>query len=287
MGIVRHPMNIPFKAQLSKATLWLLLVLSSLFVIAIVILTLCSGLGLNPFLEGTTVLLVSLFVGILGLGMMALLLNVAANLSLISEVHLSRSAIAAGPSHFKRWLYGTLALCLLAIVTVTTGSFYSEKAFLKTVRNQAEAIVGDNRKTIDKIGALLAKDTPESYREIASLVKFLESQRKDLPRVVVIHFKPFEDKMSYQSITSYLLNTDIGIGLPQPITSSEVNYFECTEDKDCDFLKSFSEGKTVSPLEWHSQGKNDFVIYFPMEASGVRFVLLFSQYTSYGKLGSM
>ncbi len=86
-------MRLGTKAQIAKATLSLLTLVSSLFLLGVLVLVLCVGLNINPFKETTSAFLVSAFAGLIGVVVVLVLLNVAVNVSLIADAKIAELKI--------------------------------------------------------------------------------------------------------------------------------------------------------------------------------------------------
>ena len=96
-------MKLDTTAQIARATLSLLTVVVSLFLLGILVLVLCMGLQINPFRETTTSFLVAAFVGLIGVAGVLVLLNVATNISLIADAKVAELRIDPRRGLLRKW----------------------------------------------------------------------------------------------------------------------------------------------------------------------------------------
>jgi hypothetical protein len=110
-------MELETKAQISQVTLWLLVVVASLFFLGVLVLVLCAGLEINPFRETTTSFLVAVFAGLAGVVAVLVLLNVATNMSLIAEAKIAELKIEPRRGLLRKWLitFGLAATASVAL----------------------------------------------------------------------------------------------------------------------------------------------------------------------------
>ena len=111
-------MQLETKAQIAKATLSLLTIVASLFLLGVLVFVLCAGLNINPFRETTTSFLIAAFVGLIGVAAVLVLLNVATNLSLIADAKITELRIETRPRVLRKWsvAFGIGAVILAGLV---------------------------------------------------------------------------------------------------------------------------------------------------------------------------
>ncbi len=271
-------MNIETKAQLSKTTLYVLMLVASCIIVGTVVIILCTGLSINPFRERTSGFLVASFMGLIGIAFVSLFLNVAANLSLLAEAKILEQRVDASRHGLRPWFIGVALATFSGIAVVAGGARLSERKFLAVVRGQAEEILSENDDAVVKIGVALKAKRLEALSDMPDLIHFLESRRRDLPDLELIYAGEFQGKRALRVIRKYNWNGPQAQKAPPP-------YFECDRSVDCDYLSRFFDGQKSDVLEKISD-RDSYRIYFPEERDGMRFVLLFGRTQSYGKLGS-
>jgi hypothetical protein len=253
----------------------MLLGIGCFYVVSIVVILMCFAFQMNPFRESTTSVLLIAFFGSIGLAGCALFLNIAANLSLISEKGSSVNEHEKSGG-LRYWALGTAAATGLAIVLVISGHLYSKQRLLQITRAQAESIVSENSAILEKMGLNLKLGDASSKSSVVQAIKFLEGQRKDLPSVTLIYPGKFEDKLAYIKF----------VGWRTFENNAADEYYECTQNVDCEFFKKAFTSDTIETMEAFNQEGSSYDIYIPVRTSTMQFVLKFSKVQRYGKLGS-
>ena len=272
-------MKLETKAQIARATLSLLVIVTSLFFLGVLVLVLCAGLEINPFRETTTSFLLAAFAGLAGVAAILVLLNVAANMSLIADAKIAELRIESRPDMLRKWLiaFGLTAAVLVSLVF--GGTYLSKERFLGLVHTQADEVLKTNRNLLEEVSRLLASGKEEDYRRIAEIRTFLQNQRSGLPQLTVIYSGKFADKVAFYKVNEYFPEY-------QETKAYAPTYFTCTQNLDCDYLTRFFSGGKVDILQKYTLRGDQFYIYMPFIGNETRFVLLFDRRNSYGKLGS-
>jgi len=271
-------MRTDIKFHISKLSLIILITLSALFILSTAVLALCAGLKINPFKESTSVFLISVYMGAIGLGVATFLLNIAINVSLIAETKVAQSNSSEAKSKIKFWLYIIGGITAATMIVILAGTVLSEKKYLSIVHQQANEVLNNNDDLLSKIGTLLSNDT-KNMPAIADINKFLANQRADLPQLTLIYSGNFEGKMALYELGTYFSENDKGIALR--------TYYQCSKSIDCDYLKSFFSGNSAEILQRNTRRNDMFWIYFPFERGGSKFVFMFKKHQNYGKIGSI
>jgi hypothetical protein len=274
-------MQLGTKAQIANATLFLLTLVSALFLLGILVLVLCVGLNINPFKETTSAFLGSAFAGLIGVVVVLVILNVAVNVSLIADAKIAELKIEAPPRLLRKWAVAFFVAALALVSLIFAGTYLSKERYLGVVRAQAEGVLKANSAQLDEISRRLASGQPEDYKRISEIRAFLENQREGLPELTVIYSGKFADKLAFYQIASDYF---------PPINSENPSYapvyFRCKMDVDCDYLTAFFSGGKAEVLQKYTIRDEQFYIYIPYTDSGARFVLLFDRRNSYGKFRS-
>lgn len=272
-------MNPSAKAQISRASLSLLILVATLLLLGVVVLVVCSGLQINPFRETTTSFLVAAFVGLIGVAVVLVLLNVAVNISLITDAQVAALKIEPSQQWLKRWLIGFSATAVLVVGIIFVGTYLSKERFLGVVRRQADLVLNENRGSLEEMSKLLASGKLEDFKRIHEIKTYLTSQRSDLPALTIIYSGKFGNKLTFYQTTDYFYSAD-----RSPEYSPQ--YFSCTAQLDCDYLTKFFSGGNVEVFQKYTIREDQFFIYIPFAGKESRYVFLFQRRNSYGKLGS-
>ncbi len=272
-------MNLETKAQLSRVTLYLLMLIASLFVVGTVVIVLSTAVEINPFRERTSAVLAVAFACLVGTAFAALFLNVAANLSLIAEAKALESHVTGRKHGLRPWYIGVAAAALVAAAVVVGGARVSHRRFLAVVRAQAQELLAEHDELVGKAAAALAAGRSRDMAKVPELLHFIESQRSGLPDLSLIYAGKFQGRRALRVIGQYGWDEDSAKkNVPPP-------YFSCDRGVDCEYLKSFFDGEPSRMFE-KADGSGSYLIYMPFERAGARFVLRFGRRYSYGKIGS-
>jgi hypothetical protein len=272
-------MDLDTRAQVAKATLNLLTIVVGLFLLGVLVLVLCAGLGINPFKETTTSFLIAAFIGLIGVAIVLVLLNVATNISLIADARIAGLEVAPRRELQRKWAAAFFVAAVAVVAIVFGGTYLSKERYMGVVHAQADEVLKENESLLDEVSRLLASGKFEDYKRISEIRSFLESQRSGLPQLTLIYQGKFTGKPAFYGISGYFRADEVNrIYYPQ--------YFACTANRDCDYLTKFFAGEKVDILQKYTFRSDQFYIYIPYTGKETRFVLLFERSNSYGKLGS-
>lgn len=272
-------MRLETKAQISKATLSLLVIVTWLFLSGIVVLVLCVGFQVNPFRETTTGFLIAAFTGLIGVAAILVLLNVATNISLIADSKISELKIETGQGALRKWLLAFLAFTVVAAGLIVGGTYLSKEKYLNVVQQQANDVLKENGNLLEELSQLLASNKSEDYKRIYDILTFLRDQRQDFPQMTLIYSGQFGAKSALFVVSPYDYQEWDKRGYM-------AKYYGCKQSVDCDYLKKFFAGQKTEVLRKYTLRDDQFYIYIPYTGKAARFVLLFERVNSYGKIGS-
>ena len=196
-------MQLETKAQIAKTTLSLLTLVTSLFLLGVLVLVLCVGLEIDPFRETTTSFLGALFAGLIGVAAILVLLNVATNISLIADAKISELKIEPNRVVLKKWTVTFLVVATALVCLIFAGTYLSKERYLGVVRAQADDVLKANNSLLEETSRLLASGKPEDYKRIIEIRDFLGHQRSDLPELTMIYSGKFTDKLAFYKVEDF------------------------------------------------------------------------------------
>jgi hypothetical protein len=144
-------MQLETKAQIAKASLSLLTLVTFLFLLGILVLVLCVGLQINPFRETTTSFLGAVFAGLTGIAAVLVLLNVATNVSLIADAKIAELKIDPQRGVLKKWSVAFFVVAAALVCFIFLGTYLSKERYLGVVRAQADEVLKTNNSLLDKL----------------------------------------------------------------------------------------------------------------------------------------
>jgi len=272
-------MQLETKVQIARATLSLLTLVASLFLLGVLVIVLCVGFDINPFRETTTSFLVAAFVGLIGVAIVLVLLNLATNVSLIADTKITELKVESRPGLMRKATIAFLSAAVAIVAVIFAGTYFSKERYLAVVRGQAEEVLRENGTLLDEVGRLLASGKAEDYKRVSEIRDFLENQRSELPELTVIYSGKFEGKLTLNAINR-------SIDYDEEKKTYRPTYYTCTANRDCEYLASFFSGRKGAIMQKYSVRGDDFFIYVPVEGKEALFVLLFERRNNYGKIGS-
>jgi len=272
-------MNSATKIQIARGTLSLLVVVASIFLLGVVVLVVCAGLQIDPFRETTTSVLLAAFMGLIGVAVVLVLLNVATNISLIADVQTKALLVEPVQGTLGKWLWIATAIAILAVGLILAGTYLSKERYVKVVRAQADEVLRENGGALEEISQLLTSGKPDDFKRVARIEQYLEEQRSGLPQLSIIFQGKFNERPTFYSVYGAGYFADEKTEYVPP-------YFSCTPKQDCEYLKQFFSGEKVDALEKYHLRDDQFYIYIPYVGKGSRYVLLFQRQNRYGKFGS-
>lgn len=261
--------------------LFICFVATVLFIFSGVFTTMMT-FGLNPFKEGTATFLYMSIASLIGLSVVALMLNVASNLSLIAEVKSNSSPTTPDKQRatnkiIKYWLLGTITFTVLIVAAISTLNSLSESRKLKVVETQATEVLNGNSAIVEKIALELKTQNISEMSKISLKLDFLKKQRQNLPDLVLIYSDTFEGQLAFRMIDSWSYNIEK--------TKETFPLFSCSKNVDCEQLKTFFESGVLKSFSVKQSENNEYSVYYPYELNGVRFVLMFNKGMRFGSVG--
>lgn len=168
-------------------------------------------------------------------------------------------------------------ICLVIVVAFISflfiGDFISRYEAEKNIVYEANDLIKRYDKSIDKIANSIS-DTSETD-EIIEILYFLSQQKDNFQDIRLIQGRKKDGQLVFFEIVNY--------DHPEDVKDIEKKFYKCSK-KDCEYLENFFEGKTTEQYFWTED--SEYKLYSPFVKNGHRFVLLFSEYQRYGKIGT-
>lgn len=245
----------------------------------ILVLVMCAGLSINPFKKKTTTFLLAFFGGLIGLASILVLLNLATNISIIADARFATNNIAPPTEILLKWIPGFFAFAGAIVGAIFVSTRIARLKKLQTLRNSIDQMLEQNEDMLEKISGKLASGERQDMQQVCDIREYIKNQRADFPDLTIIFPGTFERRVTFHYLDKYT-----HISEEKDAQKFTAKYFACTPNYDCEFLNSFFSGEPAETLQHGSD--NDFKIYVPIKGKETRFVLLFSQRDTFGKIGS-
>jgi hypothetical protein len=265
-------------ADIACWTLNGLMLVVSFLVAAIAVMIVSASLQFVPFKENTAAALLAVFMGGIGVSVVLLVLNIAANLSLIAGLKLEEHRIAhpysGQTSRMKQWVIFAGVLIALGLALTLGGTVYSKWRFQKIFAEQAQAIQQDNQSVFAGIVRKIGNGYNPNRQDLATAMKVLESQQNSINSVSVIWSSTVMEKRIFEMQDNYFYK------------DRSQNFYTCDGPELCLWLNEFFDGKDKKPYRNFAFINDVYAIYVPVVQDGKRFVLLLTRRQDYGKIGS-
>ncbi len=206
----------------------------------------------------------------------AMVLNVMANLSKISTALGKQHALPTNAPQPSRLRLGVAALSLILIVVVLfVGNELSLKRKKELLISAAEKLVSENQDSLFMLADY--KFSLDYAKKTAGALKVVQKIDKNFPEVMLVVPESITGKQVFLAFGGREYHD-------AKEENEKVSYIFPASQTEREYLSSvFVTGN--KNYRFHGE-KGSYQLYFPIEVSGKRFVLYFSDYQRYGKFGS-
>jgi len=206
----------------------------------------------------------------------ALVLNVMSNLSKISAAIALKNASPTEERQPSRLRISAMALSLLLIVIVLfAGNELSAQRKKELLINAAEKLVAENQQSLASLAEY--KFSFEYAKKSAGILNVIKKIDKNFPEVMLIVPDKIGDKQVYLAFGGRQYHDE-------KEEKEMVSYIFSAAQDEREYLQSVFSAKSKDS-RFRSE-KGSYQLYFPIEISGKKFVLYFSDFQRYGKFGS-
>lgn len=263
------------KIKLVNLSTWIMVITISITAIFFIGFVIANTFDLNVFTRRTSSF-ISSFIGFTAVIVIcSAILNISLNISLIADSKLQESKNTEKAIITAKFYWYVLGLILFMIGFLFTGDYLTRKNEKERLIAEANDIITRYKTSIDKIPTSLA-DTAK-IKQVLDILDFLSNQKQEFPSVSLITSDKFNGQLTFLEISE---NSD-PISLKKPFFDN--SFYKC-EAHDCEYLENFFTGKTNESHFWTEE--NEYMLYFPFSKDDKKYILLFTKYQRYGKVGS-
>jgi hypothetical protein len=269
-------MNLQTKTKLAGITIWVIVVTISIIVLFFFGFLITNTFDLQVFANQTTDFIWILFAASMVVVICGAFLNISLNIGIIADSKLETSEGITGRSTLNRKI-----LLIVVLIMVVVGGFLFLGDFL-TRQGEKNNLIAESEEILSKYDKSVS-DITASFLDTTLLVKvpeilkFLESQKQEFPSIILITSEFYKGQTTYLEISS---STE-----KENLKKEFYNYsfYPCNKN-DCDFLRDVFKGTKKDYYYWSE--KNNYRLYYPIINGPKKYILLFSKYERYGKIGS-
>ncbi len=263
------------KVKLSNLTTWTMVITICFIAIFFIGFIVTTTFDLNVFTNRASDFILS-FIGFSSVVVLcSAILNISLNISLIAD---SKSQdLKHSDTHFitRKFIIYSLGLLALIIAFLFLGDFLTRQNEKNKLVSEANDIITRYKTSLDRISEALS-DTVK-IRTVPDELKFLSNQKQEFPSISIITCDKFNNQLTFLEITE----NDSQVDFKKPFYKN--SFYRC-KTEDCEYLNNFFAGAKKENFFWTE--KNDYKLYFPFDFKGKKFILLFTKYVRYGKIGS-
>ena len=270
-------MRLKTKTRIANISIWVIvitLVIITLFFFGYLI---SDTFNLKVFASNTTDFIWILFAASLVIVICGALLNISLNIGIIADRRTGETDDRL-PDR-KKFNLRILLLLLLTMAVIVAflffGDYRSRKREEVMIRAAASEMLDRYQKSINELAYFL--EDSSRVGSIPDILNFLCNQKSEFPSIVLITSDYYNGQITYLKISEFTKPESLKL----PFYNS--SFHPCNEN-DCDYLQQIFTGDDMDTLFW-SEGSR-YYLYIPFDQGAVKFVLLFSDYDRYGKIGS-
>jgi Flp pilus assembly protein protease CpaA len=270
-------MKLKTKARLANISIWVIVVTIVIIALFFFGFLLANTFDLKVFANRTSDFIWTLFGASMVIVICGAFLNISLNIGIIADSKVSQ----INEADVEKQIFNKRFIGYLILVLVLIGGFLFLGDFL-TRRNEQKKIVSECEETLRRYEKTI-NDISKSLTDtsliggIPDMLKFLGEQKQEFPSIILITSDNYKEQLTFLQITPYMQSSELKKEL------YNFSFYACDKN-DCEYLKSIFETEKTDPYFWSEE--NNYKLYYPMSKGDKKYVLLFSKFDRYGKIGS-
>lgn len=270
-------MKLKTKARLANISIWVIVVTIVIIALFFFGFLLSNTFDLKVFANRTSDFIWTLFGASMVIVICGAFLNISLNIGIIADSKVSQ----INEADVEKQIFNKRFLGYLILVLVLIGGFLFLGDFL-TRKNEQKKIVSECEETLSRYEKTI-NDISKSLTDtsliggIPDMLKFLGEQKQEFPSIILITSDNYKEQLTFLQITPYMQSAELKKEL------YNFSFYACDKN-DCEYLKSIFETEKTDPYFWSEE--NNYKLYYPISKGDKKYVLLFSKFDRYGKIGS-
>lgn len=270
-------MKLQTKTKLANISIWVIVV--TIVIIALFFFGfLVSGtFDLKVFANRTSDFIWTLFGASMVIVICGAFLNISLNIGIIadSKVHENARELIEKSAFNRKFLKVAVVILIVISGFLFLGDFLTRLSEKNKLIAECEETITRYDKSIADISKALT-DTA-LIGGIPDVLKFLGEQKKEFPSIILITSDYYKEQLTFLKITPYMDKSDLKKEM------FDFSFYPCDKN-DCEYLKQVFEAESSDYYFWSE--KNNYKLYYPVTKGKRKYVLLFSKFDRYGKIGS-
>jgi len=205
----------------------------------------------------------------------AAFLSISLNMGIIADSKIKEMQTETTQYSWKKILLYFSGSVVLIIALLFFGDFLTKNYEKTRLISESKNVIERYKKSVDKIGYCLSDE--DEIGAIPDILAFFSELKKDFQSVDLITNGKFEGQTVFLLITSRTEKKD----LKKPYFNR--SFYKCNK-QDCDYLESVLN-KGSDKILFYSQDSG-YYLYEPIKSKGKKYILLFSKFREYGRMGS-
>lgn len=270
-------MKLQTKTRLANISIWVIVVTMVIIALFFFGFLISNTFDLKVFANRTSDFIWTLFGASMVIVICGAFLNISLNIGIIadSKVNDIKNEPAGNSTFTKNFLY------VVFLILVVIGGFLFLGDFM-TRENEKNKLIAECEETIsryDQSIADISKALTDTalISEIPDILKFLGEQKQEFPSIILITSDYYKEQLTYLKITPYMNKSDLKKEM------FGFSFYPCDKN-DCDYLKEVFETDKSDYFFWSEN--NNYKLYYPITKGEKKYILLFSKFDRYGKIGS-
>jgi preprotein translocase subunit SecE len=270
-------MKLTTKTKLANITIWVIVVTIVIIALFFFGFLISNTFDLKVFANRTSDFIWTLFGASMVIVICGAFLNISLNIGIIADSKVSEIV----DKQTEKSKFNKNFLFTVILILIITGGFLFLGDFL-TRQNEKRKLIVECEETLSLYNKSITDITKSLtdtalIGEIPNILKFLCEQKQEFPSIILITSDFYKGQLTYLKITPYM---------DKSVLKKEMfdfSFYPCDKN-DCEYLKEVFETKKTDYYFWSEN--NNYKLYYPITKGKRKYILLFSKFDRYGKIGS-
>lgn len=270
-------MKLKTKTRLANISIWVIVVTIVIIALFFFGFLLSNTFDLKVFTNRTSDFIWTLFGASMVIVICGAFLNISLNIGIIadSKVNDIKDETNNTSSFYRKFIAAVLLILIVIGGFLFLGDFLTRQNEKNKLIAECKEIIARYDKSIADISEALT-DT-SLIGEIPDILKFLSEQKQEFPSIILITSDFYKGQLTFLKITPYMNESDLKKEL------FGFSFYSCDKN-DCSYLKEVFETDKSDYYFWSEN--NNYKLYYPITRGKRKYILLFSKFDRYGKIGS-
>ena len=269
-------MKLKTKANIANISIWVILITIIVITLFFFGFILTETFDLKVFTNRTSDFIWTLFGASLVIVICGAFLNISLNIGIIADKKIDDIDFKSTSKSNNKKIVQTVVIALLLITALMfTGDFLTRQKEKNKLVELCQKTINHYDNSINNISLALTDTT--KIEDIPDILKFLGEQKSEFPNIILITSGDYNGQLAYLKITPYMSKKDLKKDL------FNFSLYSCNK-YDSDYIEEIFTTDKSDYFFWTE--KNNYKLYYPIVSGDQKYILLFSKYDRYGKIGS-